>query len=517
MDAQKPSEQSKQEGATLGPVPPGPCILVVFGASGDLTKRKLFPALYNLAAEKLLPASFAVVGLGRKTFGHEDFRKYISDALQEYMPQGIDGGVRDALLKRVYFHPGDFNKPATFTMLKAALQKVDKETGTGGNYLFYMATAPDFFGEVASQLQTAGMTNETDKQWRRIVVEKPFGHDLASAKALNQELLKIFEEKQIYRIDHYLGKETVQNILAFRFGNGIFEPIWNRRYIDHVQITVAETVGVELRGDYYDKAGTLRDMVPNHLFQLVTLMAMEPPSSFDADIVRGEQTKVLRALPPMSEANVAERVVRGQYGDGTVDGARVPAYRSEQKVAKDSATETFIAMKLIIENWRWADVPFFLRTGKRLKDRVTEIVIQFRRAPLMLFQQTEHGPLAPNQLVLNIQPKEGISMRFSVKVPGPTVELGSVRMDFRYEDYFKAKPSTGYERLLHDAMMGDATLFQRADTVEAAWSAVQPILDAWAAHPPANFPNYAAGSWGPTEAEELISKDGRGRKWCNPC
>jgi glucose-6-phosphate 1-dehydrogenase len=517
MDSTKPVVPSKKEGATETAPTPKPCVLVVFGASGDLAKRKLFPALYNLAASNLLATSFAVVGLGRKTFGHEDFRKYVSDALQEYMPQGIDASVRDPLLKRIYFHVGDFNKPATFKMLKELLEKVDKDHGTLGNYLFYMATAPDFFGEVAGQLQSAGMTEETEGRWRRIVVEKPFGHDLESAKALNKELLQIFKENQIYRIDHYLGKETVQNILAFRFGNGIFEPIWNRRYIEHVQITVAESVSVELRGDYYDKAGTLRDMVPNHLFQLVTLMAMEPPSSFDADIVRGEQTKVLRALPPMTEADVAKRVVRGQYGDGTVDGARVPAYRAEERVAKDSATETFIAMKLIIENWRWADVPFYLRTGKRLKDRITEIAIQFRRAPLMLFQQNEHGPLPPNQLVLHIQPTEGISLRFSAKVPGPTVKLSSVRMDFRYEDYFSAKPSTGYERLLHDAMMGDATLFQRADTVEMAWGAVQPILDAWKAHPPTEFPNYAAGTWGPSASEELIAKDGRGRKWCNPC
>lgn len=515
MDAAKTTDPVKQAGKPSAASPHCPCILVVFGASGDLAKRKLLPALYNLAASGLLPSAFAVVGLGRRTFGHEEYRKYISDALQEYMPQGIDTRVRDWLLERIYFHAGDFNKPATFEMLKGLLEKVDKERGTGGNYLFYMATAPEFFREVASQLQASGLTQETGKQWRRIVVEKPFGHDLASAKALNQELLQIFQEKQIYRIDHYLGKETVQNILAFRFGNGIFEPIWNRRYIDHVQITVAETVGVEMRGEYYDKAGTLRDMVPNHLFQLVTLMAMEPPSSFDADIVRGEQTKVLRALPPMSEAEVAARVVRGQYGEGMAEGARVPAYRSEPRVAKDSDTETFVAMKLLIENWRWADVPFFLRTGKRLKERITEILIQFRRAPLMLFQQAEHGALTPNQLVLHIQPKEGISMRFNAKAPGPVVKLSSVRMDFRYEDYFSAKPSTGYERLLYDAMMGDATLFQRADTVEMAWTAVQPILDAWSAHPPVEFPNYAAGSWGPREAEQLIAKDGHGRLWCN--
>ncbi|HLW98864.1 MAG TPA: glucose-6-phosphate dehydrogenase [Candidatus Acidoferrales bacterium] len=495
--------------------PSCPCIMVVFGASGDLTKRKLLPALYNLAAEKLLPEEFAVVGFGRRTYGHEDFRKYCSDALQEFLPNEVDAAVRDWLIPRLYFHAGNFDDAAAFEPLKSLLACIDKERNTGGNYLFYMATSPEFFGEIARQLNAAGLTAQTDGKTRRLVVEKPFGRDLASAKALNSELLKVVTEKQIYRIDHYLGKETVQNILAFRFGNGIFEPIWNRRYIEHVQITVAETVGVEMRGDYYDKAGALRDMLPNHLFQLVTLMAMEPPSSFDADIVREEQTKVLRALPPMNEAEVLAEVVRGQYGAGEIAGAKVPAYRSEPNVPPQSATETFLAMKLKIENWRWADVPFFLRTGKRLKERITEIVIQFRRAPLMLFHPTQSGVLPPNQLVLNIQPMEGISIKFNAKVPGPIVNLQPVNMNFRYQDYFKARPSTGYERLLYDAMIGDATLFQRADTVEIAWSVVQPVLDSWSAHPPANFPNYAAGSWGPREVDLLIAQDGRPRSWCN--
>jgi len=507
--------ESTTRGNSSEIVPSSPCIMVVFGASGDLTKRKLLPALYNLAAEKLLPEEFAVIGFGRRTFGHEDFRKYCSDALQEYLPEGIDGKVRDWLIERLYFHSGNFDEPATFVALKDLLQKVDGERKTGGNYLFYMATAPEFFGEITRQLKGADLTAETEGHWRRAVFEKPFGHDLESAKALNKELLQLLQEKQIYRIDHYLGKETVQNIMAFRFGNGIFEPIWNRRYIDHVQITVAETVGVELRGGYYDQAGTLRDMVPNHLFQLVTLMAMEPPSSFDANIVREEQTKVLRALPPMSQSDVASRVVRGQYGEGEEEGKKALAYRSEPQVPPNSSTETFVAMKLQIENWRWADTPFYLRTGKRLKNRVTQIMIQFRRAPLMLFHQVKNGPLPPNQLVLHIQPQEGISLRFSAKVPGPIVNIQPVNMNFRYEDYFKAQPSTGYERLLHDAMTGDATLFQRADTVEIAWGVVQPILDAWKASPPQSFPNYPAGSWGPPEADELMTKEGRGRFWCN--
>jgi glucose-6-phosphate 1-dehydrogenase len=491
--------------------------MVVFGAGGDLAKRKLMPALYNLETENLLPEKCGVVGFGRRSWDHEDFRKYCSDALQEFLGSNIDEAVKKRLVERLYFHGGNFDDKATFGPLKSLLEQVDKERGTGGNYLFYLATGPDYFGQIVDQLHGIGLTEEKDGKWRRVVVEKPFGRDLASAKALNAELLKSLNEKQIYRIDHYLGKETVQNILAFRFGNGIFEPIWNRRYIDHVQITVAETVGVELRGDYYDKAGALRDMVPNHIFQIITLIGMEPPSSFDADIVRDEQTKVLRALAPMSAKDVAERVVRGQYGDGMAEGARAPAYRAEQRVAPTSATETFIAMKVLIENWRWADVPFYVRTGKRLKERITEVVIQFRRAPLMLFHQTDGGRLPPNQLIIRIQPKEGISIRLSAKTPGPIVKLSPVEMDFRYEDYFSARPSTGYERLLYDAMIGDATLFQRADAVELAWSVVQPILDAWAAHAPADFPNYPAGTWGPSAAAELIARDGHGRAWCESC
>ncbi len=493
----------------------GPCIMVVFGAGGDLAKRKLLPALYNLASENLLPDNFAVIGFGRREFSHEDFRKYCSDALQEFLGAEIGEAVRTRLVERLYFHGGNFDDKATFGPLKSLIEKVDGERKTGGNYLFYLATAPDFFAEIVRQLHEIGLTEEKDGKWRRVVVEKPFGRDLASAKALNSDLLKALKEKQIYRIDHYLGKETVQNILAFRFGNGIFEPVWNRRYIDHIQITVAETVGVELRGGYYEEAGALRDMVPNHIFQIITLVGMEPPSSFDADIVRDEQTKVLRAIAPMGKGDVAERVVRGQYGEGLVDGAKVTGYRAEQRVSPTSTTETFVAMKLLIENWRWADVPFYVRTGKRLLERTTEVVIQFRRAPLMLFHQPKDGRLPPNQLIIRIQPKEGISMRFSAKVPGPIVNLSPVQMDFRYEDYFSAKPSTGYERLLYDAMIGDATLFQRADTVEVAWSVVQPILDAWAAQAPGDFPNYASGTWGPSAAAELIARDGHGRVWSN--
>ncbi len=343
----------------------------------------------------------------------------------------------------------------------------------------------------------------------RVIVEKPFGHDIDSARSLNQRLLKVANEKQIYRIDHYLGKETVQNILAFRFANGIFEPIWNRRYIDHVQITVAETVGVESRGSYYDTAGALRDMVPNHIMQLISLTSMEPPISFQADAVRDEQAKILHAIQPLSSEEVLTRTVRGQYGPGVEDSHRVPAYRSEPDVPPDSRTETFVAMKLAIDNWRWADVPFYLRTGKRLAAQTTQIVIQFRRAPFVLFRDTPVENLMPNQLILHIQPEEGIALQFAAKVPGPIMRLGAVDMNFKYADYFGTQPSTGYERLLHDCMIGDATLFQRADMVEAGWCVVSPALDVWKALPPRNFPNYPSGSWGPKDADELLERDGR--------
>jgi glucose-6-phosphate 1-dehydrogenase len=380
---------------------------------------------------------------------------------------------------------------------------------TCGNYLFYLATGPDLFGEIIRHLAECGLTNENGRHWRRVVIEKPFGSDLDSARALNLQIKNLLSESQVYRIDHYLGKETVQHILVFRFANGIFEPIWNRRYVDHVQITVAETLGVERRGRYYDQTGALRDMVPSHILQLISLTAMEPPISFQADAVRDEQAKILHAIQTMSPESVLSRAVRGQYGAGFVDGQVVPAYRSEPNVAPDSNTETFVALKFSIDNWRWADVPFYVRTGKRLKSRVSEIVIQFRRAPLVLFRETPVEQLSPNLLILHIQPDEGISMKFGAKVPGPVVRLGSVDMDFNYADHFGAEPTTGYERLLYDCMIGDATLFQRADMVEAGWSVVEPVLDLWKALPPRNFPNYAAGTWGPKEADDLLIHDQR--------
>jgi glucose-6-phosphate 1-dehydrogenase len=490
-----------------------PCIMVIFGASGDLTRRKLIPALYNLASQQLLSPDFAIIGLARSPMSDEDARNKATEDMKKFASGPVDQKIWDDFIKRVHFISGDFDDPNTYNNLKEVLSKVDSEHGNHGNYFFYLATAPNFFGDIVERLSSVGLMHEENGHWRRVIIEKPFGHDLDSAKALNKQLLKVASECQIYRIDHYLGKETVQNILALRFANGIFEPIWNRRYIDHVQISVVETVGVESRGGYYDNAGALRDMVPNHIMQLITLTAMEPPISFEANAVRDEQAKILHAIQPFSNEDVLSKTVRGQYGEGTIGGEHVPAYRAEDGVPPDSRTETFVAMRLLIDNWRWAGVPFYLRTGKRLGGRNTHVVIQFRRAPFMLFRETHIQNMMPNQLVLHIQPEEGISLRFAAKTPGPAMQLGEVNMDFEYSDYFGQTPSTGYERLLHDCMIGDATLFQRADMVEAGWSIVNPVLDVWKALPPRNFPNYPSGSWGPKESEDLMERDGR--RWRN--
>jgi glucose-6-phosphate 1-dehydrogenase len=492
-----------------GPGRPGdPCIMVIFGASGDLTKRKLIPALYNLAKDNLLSKEFALVGIARNELTSEQFRDMIGKEIGEYATTKVDPDLWHWLARRIYYLAGDFDDAAAYDKLRELLAQIDKEHGTRGNYFYYLATAPSFFAPIVKQLGASGLVTE-ETGWRRVIIEKPFGRNYDSAVALNKEIRQVLNEKQIYRIDHYLGKETVQNILVFRFANGIFEPIWNRRYIDHVQITVSETVGVEQRGGYYDKAGTLRDMVPNHIFQLISLTAMEPPISFDADVVRDEQAKILKAIPPPTDEEVLVRTVRGQYGEGVQDGVKVPAYRAEPMVAPDSRTETFVAMKLYIDNWRWADVPFYLRTGKRLPKRATQVAIQFKRAPFVLFRKTAVDRLEPNRLVLHLQPDEGISLSFSAKVPGPVVQIGDVNMNFNYTDYFNATPQTGYERLLYDCMLGDATLFQRSDMVETAWHVVAPILDVWEALPPRRFPNYSAGTWGPPEADELLAKDHR--------
>ncbi len=492
--------------------PAPPCAMVIFGASGDLTKRKLIPALCNLAIHKLLPHDFAVIGISRTAKSDEEFRQKVRDELKEFATGPVAGEILEWLMPRLSYISGEFSDLSTFEKLRESLQKSDETWKTRGCYLFYLAVPPSQFSPVVQHLGESGLTRESEGQWRRVVIEKPFGHDLESARALNLDILKVLDETQIYRIDHYLGKETVQNILAFRFANGIFEPIWNRRYVDHVQITVAETVGVESRGSYYEEAGALRDMVQNHMFQLLALTAMEPPISFNPDAVRDERVKVLSAIHPLDHEDVLRYTVRGQYGPGDMDDAHVPGYRGEPDVSKTSSVETYVALALFVENWRWAGVPFYLRTGKRLPRRVTEIAIQFKSAPFVLFRATPVEHLTSNVLVIRIQPEEGISLRFEGKVPGPVMNLATVKMDFRYADYFGSTPSTGYETLLYDVMTADSTLFHRTDMVEAGWSVVAPILDVWKALTPRNFPNYAAGSWGPKEGDDLL-KDGR--KWRN--
>jgi glucose-6-phosphate 1-dehydrogenase len=498
VHAQEPSQ----------PPPAPPCLMVIFGASGDLTKRKLVPALFNLRQSGLLPDNFAVLGVARQELSDEDLRQRVDDDITA-CEEPDDPGCRSWLLERVFYLSGDVGQREAYERIAARAAELDEQYQTEGNHLYYLATAPALFATVVEHLGAVGLAKEEGGRWRRVIIEKPFGHDLESARELNQHLAKVLSERQTYRIDHYLGKETVQNLMAFRFGNGIFEPIWNRRYIDHVQITAVEEVGVEQRGGYYDSSGALRDMVPNHLFQLVSLTAMEPPTSFAANAVRDEQTKVLRAVAPYTPEEVLRRTVRGQYGEGVVKGVRRPAYRGESNVPPNSTIETFVALKLYLDNWRWADVPFFLRTGKSLTRRETHISIQFRQPPLMLFRDTPVDALQPNRLVIHIQPDEAITLSFGAKIPGPQLRLGTVDMRFAYKDYFGERPSTGYERLLYDCMTGDATLFQRSDMVEAGWSVVAPILDVWKALPPRDFPNYPAGSWGPKDAEDLMARNGR--------
>jgi glucose-6-phosphate 1-dehydrogenase len=493
----------------VGGRPGDPCAMVIFGAAGDLTKRLLVPSLYNLHASKLLPEKFAVVGVTAAKFSDEDFREKLTKDIQEFARSPIQKELWDWFKPKIYYHSGDFRDPSLYSQLKDKLAAVDQQQGTPGNYLFYLATAPQFFGEIIKRVGAVGLTRENNGFWRRVIVEKPFGRDLESARALNKEIMSVLDESQIYRIDHYLGKETVQNMMVFRFGNGIFEPIWNRRYVDHVQITVGETVGVEQRGGYYDTAGALRDMIPNHTMQLVAMTAMEPPISFESGAVRDEKAKVLHAVQPLSSEEVLTKAVRGQYGPGTLNEKAVSGYRAEPQVNPQSVTETFVAMELHIDSWRWAGVPFYLRTGKRLAQRVTEIAIQFKRAPQLLFRDTEVGSLGANQLVMHIQPDEGISLRFSAKIPGAVMNLGAVNMNMKYEDYFGAAPWIGYETLLLDCMIGDQTLFQRADMVEAGWRVVEPLLDVWNALPARDFPNYAAGTWGPKDADHMLEREGR--------
>ena len=493
--------------AGLRPSPP--CAIVIFGAAGDLTKRKLLPAIYNLKASGLLPRQFAVVGVARKEKSHEQFREEQTKDIREFATRSVDEASWKEIRDTLYYQAGEFTDPATYSELGTLLMDVARDHVTRGNVLFYLATPPDFFGEIVKRLGEAGLTRQAGDSWRRVVIEKPFGRDLDSARALNAELRAVLEESQIYRIDHYLGKETVQNILVFRFANGLFEPIWNRQYIDHVQLMVAETVGVEDRGNYYETAGVLRDMVQNHMFQLLSLLAMEPPISFEADAVRDEKVKVLHAVRPMRPDEVFERTVRGQYGPGTVGPQVVRAYREEPKVSPTSGTETYAAMALFVENWRWAGVPFYLRSGKRLARRDTELMIQFRRPPLRLFEGSAIREIEPNRLVMHIQPDEGIEIQIKAKRPGTAIDLETVKLDFSYKDFGKTSVATGYERLLYDCMVGDGTLFHRTDMVEAAWKIATPILDVWQERAPSGFPNYQAGSWGPAAADRLVQMGGR--------
>ncbi|HZN55785.1 MAG TPA: glucose-6-phosphate dehydrogenase [Candidatus Polarisedimenticolaceae bacterium] len=502
-----------EEKPKSGERPGDPCTIVIFGATGDLTRRKLLPALYNLRRYGLLPKDFAIVGVGRKDMTREAFVAEMGADIREFATAEVDEAIWHDFESRLYYVGFEFDNPQGYGWLGDLLKDVEARHKTLGNVLFYLATPPATFATLVKQAAAAGLADETGR-WRRFIVEKPFGRDLDSAKTLNRDLLSSLSESQIYRIDHYLGKETVQNILAFRFANGIFEPVWNRRYIDHVQITVAETLGVEGRGGYYETAGVLRDMIQNHMFQLLALVAMEPPSSFDASPVRDEKVKVLNAIRPMPPEEILQRTVRGQYGEGFVDSQKLLAYRAEPSVAPTSMTETYGALKLDVENWRWAGVPFYLRSGKRLAKQDTEIVIQFRKPPLLAFGKIQIQDLEPNRLILQIQPEEGIVIEIKAKRPGATMNLTRVNLDFNYSDFGPSDKATGYERLLYDAMIGDTTLYHRADMVEAAWRIATPILDVWGSIPPRDFPNYAAGSWGPAAADELMKRDAR--SWRNP-
>ena len=488
---------------------PDPCTFVIFGVTGDLTHRLVIPALYNLAATDLLPDNFCVVGIARNAMSNDDLRDSLMKGLRQFATRSVDEAIARKLLECVTCIEADPKDPASFDRMKDQIEKLEAARKNGGNRLFYLATPPNAFAPISRELGRTGLLREEKNAWRRLVVEKPFGTDLASARALNAELLKIVDEHQIYRIDHYLGKETVQNILVLRFANGMFEPIWNRNHIDHIQITVDEKLGVGHRGSFYDATGALRDMVPNHLFQLLSLVAMEPPARFDAYTVRSEKAEVLQAVQIPSPAEALRNSVRGQYLGGKIGDTEIEDYRKTEDVEPDSTTETYAALKLMIDNWRWAGVPFYLRTGKALGIKRTEVAIKFKEAPFAMFRDTSVDRLSQNYLVISIEPTEGITLQFNTKVPGPTIAIDGVEMKFRYKDYFKVEPATGYETLIYDCMIGDNILFQRADSVEAGWQAVQPFLDAWKKAGADGLESYKAGSEGPSGAEELLKRDGR--------
>jgi glucose-6-phosphate 1-dehydrogenase len=494
---------------------PESCVLVIFGGAGDLTRRLLVPALYNLACDGLLPRATAILAVSLDDLSTETFRARLGTDIRRFCTRAeLDVRVWDDLAARVHYESGRFEDPETYRRLAVRIADLGASHGTAGRVIFYLATPPVVFGLIAGQLAAAGLhRTEAPAAWRRLVVEKPFGKDLDSARALNRQLLQHWSEDQIFRIDHYLGKETVQNLLAFRFSNGIFEPLWNRQQIDHIQFTVSESVGVESRGRYYDSAGVLRDMVQNHMFQMLAYLCMEPPSSLRADTVRNEKAEVLDAIRIMRPEEVLANTVRGQYGPSNrADGGYIPGYREEPDVNPQSNTETFCAIQLHIDSWRWEGVPIYLRSGKSLWKRGTEIVVHFKRAPEVIFRNVpEVGHLENNQLIFHIQPDQGIELRFQAKSPGPSMSLQRVDMRFDYHESFEASRSTGYEVLLYHCMRGDATLFTRNDLVETAWQVAQPILDTWADNPPRDFPNYPAGTWGPKGAFELLAR--QGRKW----
>jgi glucose-6-phosphate 1-dehydrogenase len=506
--------EAQADESTRRRIPSG-CAMVIFGASGDLTERKLIPALYYLFRANLLPENFLVVGCAKTQFSEDEFRLKMRHAVKKYLGAlADDDDLLANFVRKICYVSDDFGSDQAYAELKNTLDDLDQKAGTNGNRLFYLATPPSVFPVIVSHLGAAGLaqSKDGDKSWTRIVIEKPFGRDLASARELNRIVTEVFREDQIYRIDHYLGKETVQNLLVFRFGNGIFEPFWNRRYIDYVQITVAEDLGIENRGSYYEEAGLVRDMIQNHVLSLLSLVTMEPPAIFEATAVRDEKSKVMRAIRPIPPLQVPEFAVRGQYVEGWPNGQRLPAYRAEPKVSPQSTTETFAALKLFIDNWRWADVPFYLRSGKRLAKRISEINVRFRRAPHLLFKGTGTTSIEPNLLSIHIQPDEGMSLMFNAKIPGTTMQIRPVTMDFHYEEAFgQAPPTTAYETLLLDCMLGDAMLFTRADFVDLAWELLSPVLNRWHEDGRKGLSFYEAGTWGPPEADAFIERDGR--KW----